>query len=67
MPFGIDLASFPGPSQLFVVISTEKRERACIFPHVSGIRIESLIVRGYTGPRTAKRANVAGNLSQVSS
>ena len=60
------LASFPGPAQLSITISGRGPG---IFSHVSDVRIErmGLIVCGCTGPRTAKRANIAGNLPHVSS
>ena len=61
------LASFPGPAQLSIAISTEKRERAWYLfsrewrqDRKDGRK--DLIVCGCTGPRTAKRANLAGNL-----
>ena len=69
---GVLVASFPGPAQLSVAISTVKRERAWYLfsrewrqDRKDGRK--GLIVRGCTGPRTAKRANVAGNLPHVSS
>ena len=66
------LATFPGPAQLSVAISTEKQETVWYhFLHEwrqdrkDGRK--GLIVRGCTGPRTSKRANVASNLLHVSS
>ena len=41
------LALFPGPAQLSIAFSTEKQERAGIFPHVSDIRKERKIERVY--------------------
>ena len=66
------LASFQGPTQLSVAISTVKWERAWYFfsrewrqDRKDGRK--GLIMRGCTRPRTAKRANVVGNLQHVSS
>ena len=66
------VASFLGSAQLSVAISTEKRERAWyLFSHEwhrdrkDGIK--GLIVCGCTGPRTVKRAHVAGSLLHTSS
>ena len=40
------IASFPGPAQLSVACSTEKRERGPgIFSHVSDVRIERMVER----------------------
>ena len=66
------LASFPGPTQLSIAISTEKWEWAWyLFSHEwhqdRKDVTKSLIARRCTGPRTAKRANIAGNLPHVSS
>ena len=66
------LASYPGPAKLSVASRTVKRERAWyLFSREwrqdrKGGR-KGLIVRGCTGPRTAKRAKVPGNLPHVSS
>ena len=59
------VALFPGPTQLSVAISMEKRERAWYLFSREWRRDrkdgrKGLIVRGCTGPRTAKTANVAG-------
>jgi len=66
----MELASFPGPAQLSIASSTVKRERAWyLFSREwrqdrKGGR-KGLIVRGRTGPRTAKRAKVQGSLPHV--
>ena len=36
----LELASFPGPAQLFVAYSTEKRERAGIIYHMRDVGVE---------------------------
>ena len=66
------LASFPGPAQLSVTISMEKRERAWYLFSREWCQDrkdgrKGLIVRGCTEPRTAKRGNVASDLLHVSS
>ena len=65
------LVSFPGPAHLSVAFRTVKRERAWyLFSREwcqdrKGGR-KGLIVRGHTGPRTAKRTKVQGSLPHVS-
>ena len=66
------VASFPGPAQLSVAINTEERVRAWYLFSREWRQDrkddrKGLIVCGCTGPRTAKRANIAGNLPHVSS
>ena len=66
------LASYPRPTQLSVASCTVKWERAwCLLSREwrrdrKGGR-KGLIVRGHTGPKTANRAKVSGNLPHVSS
>ena len=62
----------PSLAQLSIAYSTEKRERACYLCSHEWCQdrkdgSKGLIVRGCTGPRTAKRAKVPGNLTHVSS
>ena len=64
------VASLSGSAQFSIACSTVKRERAC-YLFSRDVRIErmvekGLIVYGCTGPRTAKRAIIAGNLPHVS-
>ena len=61
------LALFPGPTQLSVTFSTEKWERTWYLSSREWHQDRKddrkvLIVRERTGPRTAKGANVTGNL-----
>ena len=69
---GVVIASFPGPTQLSIAFSMEKRERAWYLFSREWCQDrkdgrKSLIVHGCTGPRTAETANIAGNLPHVSS
>ena len=56
------IASFPGPAQLSVTFSTERRERAWYL-----FSREWRQVRGGTGPIAAKRTKERDNLTHISS
>ena len=70
--YDVVVASFPGPTQPSITISTEKWGRAWyLFSHEwhedRKDDRKGLIVCGRTGPRTAKRTKLRDNLPHISS